>query len=98
MPKGTLLWRFGNPEGKFTTKNETEYNELSLPWKIETVEFHVYIVISGHLTVQEIPLSVQEGRSAAMFGRKGGGVQYMHFRNMNMEMREGFLQEVIYDR
>ncbi len=33
-----------------------------------------------------------------MFGRKGGGVQYMHFRNMNMEMREGFLQEVIYDR
>ncbi len=95
LPYGKLICRYGNIRGRFTTDIGTDYDTLSLPYVKETVEYHVYKVISDGFKVK---CCVLRGRVAPMFLSKGGAVQYKHHESIAKEIEYGKLEEVfIYD-
>ena len=68
LPKGTILCRFGFPRGKYATPEGTPYELLGLPYRIESIEYHVYAVTAD--------IRVEMGLVAPIFGSPGGAVQY----------------------
>lgn len=75
LPKSTLLIRYGPESGSFTAPKGTLYEELSLPYIEETVEYNEYRVIAESISVLCV---VDKGKVAPMFNSIGGGVQYYH--------------------
>ena len=91
LPYGKLLSRYGNKRGRLTTDVDSDYDDLGLPYVKETVEYHVYRVISNTLVVK---CEVLKGRVAPMFNSNGGAVQYKHFQSVAKEIEGGKLEEV----
>ena len=79
LPKNTILIRYGYESGSYTAPDGTQYDELSLPYVQDTMEFHKYRVIADGITVTCL---VNRGKVAPSFGLKGGGVQYKHHMNI----------------
>lgn len=90
LPKGTILIRYGRATGKMTAPYGTPYELLSLPYKIETVEYHQYRVIADGVKVKCV---VRRGKVQKMFGKCGGGIQYMHDSSIANEIAEEKLEE-----
>lgn len=91
IPKGTIICRYGNSRGRFTTVKGEDYELLALPYIKETIEYHEYKV-SEDLTVD---CYVTKGYTAAKFDSKGGGIQFKHKQNIMLECEDGFLKEDI---
>ena len=75
LPRGTEIIRYGGEMGYYSTPAETQYEELSLPYIKETVEYHRYRVNAKYLVLTCV---VEKGRVAPGFGSPGGAVQYLH--------------------
>lgn len=91
---GTILCRYGYPGGNFTTTKGTPYEDLSLPYKKDTVEYHEYKVVKK-LHVKALVPIVAKGRVAPKFQSKGGAIQFYHYHKISVECNEikGFLEE-----
>ena len=89
IPNGSIICRYGNPSGMFTTIKGTAYEELSLPYIKETIEYHEYKV-TADLSVKCI---VTKGVVAPKFSSLGGGIQFMHKQMISLECEDGFLEE-----
>lgn len=73
LPYGTYLIRYGKELGRYLASENTEYNQLSLPYIKESVDYHKYKVIVDDF---KLYLLVDKGIAAPAFGCQGGGVQY----------------------
>jgi hypothetical protein len=93
LPVGTELIRYGGVRGRFTAPKGTKYNELSLPYDPETIEYHEYIVVADGVKVN--CCKVIQGRIAPMFDSKGGGIQYLHLQSIRDEVISGKIKEII---
>lgn len=89
IPKGTIICRYGNPGGRFTTIKGEDYELLALPYVKESIEYHEYRV-SEDLTVD---CYVTKGSVAAKFDSPGGGVQFKHSQNIRLECEDGMMKE-----
>ncbi len=86
LPVGTRLARFGSPQGKLTAPEGSPYEKLGLPYKEETIEYHVYVVVSEGC-------HVKRGIVAPMFDSPGGATQYLHYNSIEAEISLGYLEE-----
>ena len=91
LPYGKLLCRYGPLMGRTTTDYGTPYENISLPYIKETVEYHIFRVIADGLIVQCI---VTKGKTAPMFEQPGGAVQYKHYQSLIKEVESDKLEEV----
>lgn len=92
LPKDTVIIRFGSENGKFTAPKNTRYEEVALPYTIDSVEYHEYRVAADGLYVQCI---VEKGRVAPMFKQPGGGIQYLHDKSIHSLVFEGQLERIM---
>lgn len=76
LPVGTVLLRYGTPNGYFTAPKGTAYEELSLPFEKDSMEYNEYRVINKGVLVQVC--RAERGRAAPLFDQPGGGIQYYH--------------------
>lgn len=76
LPIGTVLQRYGSPGGYFTAPKGTPYEELSLPYEKDSMEYNEYRVINRGVQVEVC--RAERGRAAPLFGQPGGGIQYYH--------------------
>ena len=90
LKPGEKIIRYGSPNGKFTAVYGTSYDEISLPYKVESIEYHEYIVTKAF----NVKVIVAKGIVAEDHGRKGQGTQYMHRQSISEEIAEGNLKEV----
>lgn len=91
LPKDTVIIRFGSEHGQYTAPQNTRFEEVSLPYTIESVEYHEYRVIADGLHVQCI---VDKGKAAPMFHQPGGGVQYRHQHSIRSLIRDAQLERI----
>lgn len=89
LPKGTLIARYGEPFGRYTTLRGTKYESLSLPYAKDTVEYHEYKVIED-IRVQCV---VDKGKVAPNFEKEGGAVQFYHKKTIAEEISRGTIRE-----
>ena len=75
LPKDTIILRYGTEFGHYTAPDNTPYEQLALPYKKNSIEFHKYRVIADNIKVECI---VEKGYIAPCFGQPGGGIQYLH--------------------
>jgi hypothetical protein len=68
LEPGTLMDRFGTPEGRVFAAVDTAFTQRSLPPSHVHAEYRRYRVLK--------PLPVWRGISAAWFGQSGGGVRF----------------------
>ncbi|WP_124949928.1 glycohydrolase toxin TNT-related protein [Sulfuriferula thiophila] len=68
LPSGTLLDRYGSPNGTFASPAGTPFSARSLPESSANAPLTTYQVVE--------PIEVQAGTAAPWFGQPGGGVQY----------------------
>lgn len=88
LPKDTKLARFGPAGGRNTTLKGTSYDEVSLPYDINTVEYHEYVV------KRDLTVYVKKGIVASDFYKAGGGVQFLHLKPIADDVKEKNLKEV----
>lgn len=91
LPKGTVIIRFGSEFGQYTAPQNTRFEEVSLPYTIESIEYHEYRVIADGLRVECI---VDKGKVAPMFHQPGGGVQYRHPHAIRALIRSAQLERI----
>ena len=89
LPKGTEIFRYGMPGGRYTAPMGEVYEDLSLPYLKETMPYHEYIV-TERLRVICI---VERGVVAPNFNSTGGAIQYLHERPIEEELANGVLKE-----
>lgn len=92
IPKNTIIVRYGSERGRYTAPDNTLFEEVALPYTIESVEYHRYRVIANGLLVRCI---VTKGRVAPMFNQPGGGVQYYHDKSILELLRNNKLERII---
>ena len=95
LPQNTIIIRYGPETGSYTAPDGTAYNELSLPYVRETIQFHKYIVLANNIDVTCI---VERGRAASVFDEPGGGVQYHHERTVRELVSSKILGRLYYDK
>ncbi len=91
LPKGTIICRYGNPNGQLTTPVGTPYELLAMPYVKETIAYHEYEVIADNVVVSCI---VTRGRTYKMFDSPGGATQYLHPYPIRQEIAGKKLKEV----
>ena len=89
LPKGMRICRYGNHFGRFSTDVGTPFEQLSLPYRIDSFEYHEYTV-SGTCVVDCV---VDKGLVAPGFESPGGGIQYYHHKSLHDSLRDGSLKE-----
>lgn len=93
LPVGTVLLRYGSPGGYFTAPKGTAYEELSLPYEKDSMEYNEYRVINKSLLVEVC--QAERGRAAPLFDQPGGGVQYYHGKDSVQNLLDRKLLERI---
>lgn len=91
LPYGTIIIRYGNEVGSFSAPKGTKYEELSLPYDKDTVEYNEYKVIADSIKVSCI---VEKGIVAPGFESKGGAVQYLHSKNIKTSIKSKLLERI----
>lgn len=91
LPIGKQICRYGPPTGHCTTDIGTPYEELSLPYLIDTIQYHEYEVIANDVYVY---CEVDCGRVYPAFDMIGYGIQYYHINNIMLDLSRGALKEV----
>lgn len=89
LPKGSMICRYGFMGGLFTTVKGSEYEELSLPYVKETIEYHEFKVTED----LSVDCYVSKGIVAPKFVSPGGAIQFMHKQPIRLECEDGYLQE-----
>lgn len=75
VPKPEEIFvRFGNDNGYFLTTLDSSYEQLSMPYELDTVPFHVYKVNPLYNGNEKI--SFEKGIVAPDFEQSGGGIQF----------------------
>ena len=92
LPKHTRLIRYGYENGFFTAPKGTRFEELSLPYKKESLYYHEYEVIADSIRVT---CYVDRGLAAPGFACPGGGIQYHHPYNMIKSINLSLLKEIL---
>ncbi len=87
LPLGTLIDRFGPPSGSYLSPVGTPFELRALPPDTIDAPYYVYRVIK--------PLPVTSGDTAAAFGLKGGGVQYLLERPLEWYLQNGYIAQVM---
>ena len=90
LAKGQKIIRYGHACGRFTAPEGTEFEELSLPYTKESCEYHEYVVVGDSLDAACI---VDKGFVSPGFDMPGGGIQYWHYRSINISIKAGILEE-----
>lgn len=75
LPKGTRILRYGNESGHCSAPAGTPYEQLSLPYKKDTLEYNEYEVLADGTKVVCI---VHKGKVAASRDSAGQAIQYYH--------------------
>lgn len=70
---GEIYARFGSEAGRYLTLPGIPYQNLSMPYLVETVPFHIYQVNPDYKGTDKF---VTEGIVASDFEQPGGGIQY----------------------
>ncbi len=85
---GTVIDRYGNPYGKYTSPVGIPYEQRALPYIENPNAYHKYKVIKSidGVTVSKI---------AAAFEQPGGGIQYELPSAINRLIKENFLKEIL---
>ena len=91
LPKDTIIIRYGSERGQYTAPRNTRFEEVSLPYTVESVEYHEYRVVADGLRVECI---VDKGKVAPMFCQPGGGVQYRHQQSIRSLIRDAQLERI----
>ncbi len=91
LPRNSHIIRYGGDLGHFTAPKGTKYEELSMPYKKDSVEYNEYVVISDNITVF---CRVTKGKVAPGFNSSGGAVQYFHKKNIRRCIRNKELKKV----
>jgi predicted ribonuclease toxin of YeeF-YezG toxin-antitoxin module len=68
LPAGTVIDRYGGPEGIFVSPANVPYEQRALALHSDEAPYHKYRLVE--------PFEVQAGKIAEWFGRPGGGIQY----------------------
>jgi hypothetical protein len=89
IPKGERICRYGNSAGLFTTPQNSDYNNLALPYVKESIEYHEYIVSCD----LKVDCYVSKGIVAPKFLSDGGAVQYKHRQSIMLECEDGYIKE-----
>lgn len=87
----TIIIRYGPERGSYTAPKGTAYENLSLPYTKDTVEYHEYMVLQN--TVVEC--LVEEGIVAPGFSSAGGGIQYLHDAPIYQLIRNKTLERLV---
>ncbi|MCF0259360.1 MAG: TNT domain-containing protein [Erysipelotrichaceae bacterium] len=91
LQPGDLIIRYGFPGGNYTAPYKTRFEELSLPYKEESMPYNIYEVQHPVL----VDLIVQEGKAAPNFEHPGLGIQYYHDQSIITLLREKALGKVV---
>lgn len=83
LPVGTHLLRYGSPNGRFTAPAGTPFEELSLPYTRDSLEYNEYIVIADGVRVEVC--TAERGRVGPLFDQPGGGIQYNHGKGNSVQ-------------
>ena len=86
LPAGDVLTRYGSPNGRYVSPDETTFEQRALPSTTREGDFHVY-------RVERAIDGVQQGKIAPWFGRTGGGIQYKLPERIVQLMQDAFLTE-----
>ena len=84
---GTVIDRYGNKYGKYTSPVGVPYEQRALPYIENPNAYHQYEVIKpiDNVTMSEI---------AKAFEQPGGGIQYELPSSIKQLIKDGFLKEI----
>lgn len=68
MQVGTIIDRYGNPDGTFLSPADTPYEQRALALHSDEAPYHKYMVLEA--------FEVEAGKILPWFDRIGGGIQY----------------------
>lgn len=91
LPYGSIIIRYGSEIGHFSAPKGTAYEELSLPYIPESLEYNEYKVVADNVRIICI---VDKGRVAPGFGSQGGAVQYLHPITIRESVKKGMLERM----
>lgn len=89
LPVGTIIARYGKASGSTSTLAGTSYDFLSLPYCVESKEYHEYKVVKKTYKI----CVVHRGVVAAGFDSIGGAIQFFHEKPIIDSVRESVLKE-----
>lgn len=84
---GTIIDRYGNKYGKYTSPVGVPYEQRALPYIENPNAYHKYKVVKpiDNVTISEI---------AAAFEQPGGGIQYELPSNIKQLIKDGYIKEI----
>lgn len=84
---GTIIDRYGNPYGKYTSPIGVPYEQRALPYVENPNAYHKYEVLKpiDNVTISQI---------AEAFEQPGGGMQYELPSIVNKLIKDKFLREI----
>lgn len=91
LPFGSVIIRYGSEIGRFSAPKGTAYEELSLPYIPESLEYNEYKVIADNVRIICV---VDKGIVAPGFGGQGGAVQYLHPITIRESVKKGMLERI----
>ncbi len=87
LSKGTIIDRYGNEYGRYTSPVGTSYTKRSLPYIENPNAYHKYKIVE--------PINnVAKGEIAKAFRQTGGGIQYELPKSINDLKKLGWIKEV----
>lgn len=89
LEPGTIVDRYGNPDGRFTADAGTAYEERSLPYDRDSQIHYEFEVAS--------PVEVQQGETAPHFDQPGGGTQQRFPDTLDSHIENGSLKPTSVD-
>lgn len=66
IPKGNIIVRFGMDGGRFSAPDKTKFEKVALPYRIETLEYHRYLV------KKDLPVKCLKNFSHHVFSESDG--------------------------
>ena len=84
---GTIIDRYGNPYGKYTSPVGIPYEQRALPYVENSSAYHKYEVLKP---IDNVTIS----RIAEAFEQPGGGMQYELLSIVNKLISDNFLREI----
>lgn len=89
LSKGTIIDRFGGPNGNFTSPSGETFSTRALPYDPSKMPYKKYEVLRD--------LPVTEGKIAPFFDQPGGGTQYVTEKSIQqlLDANPPFLKEIL---
>ena len=91
LPYGSVIIRYGNEIGRFSAPKGTAYDQLSLPYVPESIEYNEYKVIADNVRIKCL---VDKGIVAPGFDSEGGAIQYLHPFTIKESVKKGMLERI----